>query len=691
MSESIRAEDRFSNRERSCPICGGWDTQERGKGKRCNGYYTGPDRKFAMCARVDGGSSYLKTVETKTGPMFLHLLRDEPLDTLGSFTINRSNSELKEVARYNYTNDEGGLLYQVRRFEPKTFKFFRPNGSPNHFLSGLGDQSRVMYRRHHIAQSDAGRPGQPPVFLTEGEKDADALAELGLQATTSSGGARSVDKTAEDGKRLLEDRRVCIIADKDDEGKAYVRDWLEALNGVALEVCVVEVEQGKDAADWIDAGAKPSDFLRLAEAGFSKSPEEQKKELAPPRLVALLQPTFDRIERRVRGDEKPIPLPWPVLANHFGGGLWPGVHYITKGTGIGGTQFTMQAVMHAARVGIPSLYIGLEMGGFDLGVRAIGLESRVPWSTLWTGTAGPAYMAQAREAIDRLKELPIHYETARPMGYSAADIVSAFERTRAAYPSDMPLLGVVDFLQLIGDAPGKDQELRQRIGNTSYVLRDIAVRLNIAVLAISSVAREKLRILPDIVNAAGLAWEEDDNGCPVDRRILDPDAIVGLGKESGEIEYSGDSVSVLARVPGTWDGHGSDIVFATAKGRATGAMWSPLRFTGFAYSECEDRGGRMVEVWKEKRTARTQARIDKAQAKEQAKQESHVRDASSIVRYVMANRLCSVRDARSAAVGDSSRRWADAEAVLGAALVKTKDGAALRLTIDESKLPSELR
>ena len=35
---------------------------------------------------------------------------------------------------------------------------------------------------------------------------------------------------------------------------------------------------------------------------------------------------------------------------------------------------------------------------------------------------------------------------------------------------------------------------------------------------------------------------------------------------------------------------GCDVVFATAKGRATGASWSPVRFTGFGYEDSPDGG-----------------------------------------------------------------------------------------------------
>lgn len=389
----------------------------------------------------------------------------------------------------------------------------------------------------------------------------------------------------------------------------------------------------------------------------------------PPMLGATLGPALERIARRCSGREKPIALPWPSLAAHFGGGLWPGVHFLCKGTGVGGTQLGLQIVTHAAKLGVPGLYIGLELGEFDLALRALGLEAGVPWSHLWTGTAGAAHVARAQAAAPALTDLPIHFEVARPHGYSGAEIQRAVDAMRVAYPEpngpgSRPLLVFVDFLQLVGDEPGDEQELRIRVARVSYVLRYLATSLSVAIVVISSVARERYKLLSELKSAADLRWDTDPSGYPIDRRIVNPDAIVGMGKESGEIEYSADSVSVIAKVPETWTGGGCDMVFATPKGRATGAMWSPLHFDGYAYRECEDRGGRMVDAWQESASRRTRARDERKQAKDDAKTEALTRDAETIRSFVAAHPGCSVREARTATVGDSSRRWTPALALL---------------------------
>ena len=396
-----------------------------------------------------------------------------------------------------------------------------------------------------------------------------------------------------------------------------------------------------------------------------------------PRLADTFAASLERVTRRSDGREKPIALPWPVLADHFGGGLWPGLHVVNAGTGVGKTQLALQAGAHAAKSKIPVLYIGLELGQLDLALRMLGEEARVPWSHLWTGKAAAQQVDRVRAAAAKLAALPFHYEVARPHGFPPSAILSAVEALRVEYPEtdgggSCPMLVIVDFLQLVGDELGDEKDLRVRIARASYVLREIANRLGVAVLCISSVARERYKLLAELHTAAGLTWEADENERPIKRRILDTDAIIGAGKESGEIEYAADSVSVIGRVAETWDGSGFDVVFATAKGRATGATWSPLRFTGFRYEQCEDGGGRMLDAWKEAADKRQAKSDQKKAAKEEKKRQSLEADADAIRAYVARKPGCTVREARVHTVNDNARRWNPAVALLGPALIHDK-------------------
>jgi hypothetical protein len=416
-------------------------------------------------------------------------------------------------------------------------------------------------------------------------------------------------------------------------------------------------------------------------------------------LDDVIGPAIDRAERRAQGIERPVPIPWPMLAGHFGGGFWPGVHYLVSGTGIGKTALALQCAIYAARDGIPVLYVGLELEELQIALRVIGEASGVPWSALYTGHAGPALIERARAAMPKVRGLPLHVELARPQGWPSSDLPRFVDAMRALYPEpdgpgSRPFLVVIDFLQIVGeelDANGRSVELRERIGRAAYRCRDVASRLGASVVVVSSAARDKYGQLGTVAESADLKWDTDDNGRPVRRRVLKPDVLVGLGKESGEIEYSADSVSVLARVPNSDDGDGGcDVLFVTAKGRATGATWSPLHFTGHGYREADDGGSFVVATLKEAADERGAKREAKVRAKEDAKVAKIVSDAVAVARYVLAHPRCVVSEARVHAVADTSRRWTPAVAKLGAALVQTPNGKRSLLTVDRDKLPADV-
>src|SRR5262245_55268962 len=79
------------------------------------------------------------------------------------------------VAVYDYRDEDGRLLYQTVRYEPKDFRQRRPDGQGG-WVYRLDGVRRVLYRLPELNTADRSRP----VFVVEGEKDADRLAALGV-------------------------------------------------------------------------------------------------------------------------------------------------------------------------------------------------------------------------------------------------------------------------------------------------------------------------------------------------------------------------------------------------------------------------------------------------------------------------------------------------------------------------------
>lgn len=240
------------------------------------------------------------------------------------------------------------------------------------------------------------------------------------------------------------------------------------------------------------------------------------------RVAGDLDDLFDTARRRAQGGEKPLATPWSTVNRALGDGLWPGMYCLVGGTGAGKTQWAVQLAVHAARAGSRVLYLALELSRRDLAARIVGNVAGVPWSDLLYGRLGEGGVQKAIAQSEQLvRTLPLHVECAPPYGYGADALA---ERARALRPA----LVVLDYLQLCGGRVG--EEPRLSVGRVSYVARALARDLDAVVLVLSSTARANYEAL-------------------VSDPSRDAADFVGLGKESGEIEYAADGVFVLARHP----------------------------------------------------------------------------------------------------------------------------------------------
>jgi RecA-family ATPase len=149
------------------------------------------------------------------------------------------------VATYDYRDDDGKLMYQVLRFEPKSFRQRRPDGNGG-WIWSLSDVSRVLYRAPDLLKFPSGT-----IFITEGEKDCDRLWSIDLCATTVASG-----KWTEDCVQALAGRHVLILEDNDKAGRAKALDAATLLFDVADTVRIVRLPglaEGEDVSDWLDA------------------------------------------------------------------------------------------------------------------------------------------------------------------------------------------------------------------------------------------------------------------------------------------------------------------------------------------------------------------------------------------------------------------------------------------------------
>lgn len=174
------------------------------------------------------------------------------------------STKAQVVARYDYTDEAGVLLYQKVRFEPKTFRQRRPEG--NGWSWSLADARRVLYRLPEVLAAIAA---DAPVFVCEGEKDADALRAAGMTATTWTEGAWKPDQAPKwraDYTEALRDARVAVVGDRDDPGRHTAATIAASLADVAASVVVLEPVVGKDVSDHLAAGRTVAELVVVPES-----------------------------------------------------------------------------------------------------------------------------------------------------------------------------------------------------------------------------------------------------------------------------------------------------------------------------------------------------------------------------------------------------------------------------------------
>lgn len=164
------------------------------------------------------------------------------------------------VATHDYTDEQGKLLFQSVRYEPKDFRQRRPDGRGG-WVWSLKGVERVLYALPRLAEAAV----DSFVFMPEGEKDADRINAEGGIATTTSGGAKNSHHT--DLSRL-DGLNVVLLADNDKPGIERCEAIAARLKGKAASVRVVafpDLPEGGDVSDWLDQGRDLEDLVRLAE------------------------------------------------------------------------------------------------------------------------------------------------------------------------------------------------------------------------------------------------------------------------------------------------------------------------------------------------------------------------------------------------------------------------------------------
>ncbi len=187
-------------------------------------------------------------------------------------TPKNERRETKRIV-YSYKDEEGQELYRKVRIEPgfngKAKDFFCEHTENGQTIKNLKGCRKVLYRLPELLNAISNKK---PIFLVEGEKDADKLLECGLPATTSIDSLSWPDEFTE----FLKDADIVILYDMDKTGFER-RDLLcQRLSGRVRRLWVVTLpgleyqeSHGKDISDWLASGNTSTRLLEI----LAKTPD----------------------------------------------------------------------------------------------------------------------------------------------------------------------------------------------------------------------------------------------------------------------------------------------------------------------------------------------------------------------------------------------------------------------------------
>jgi replicative DNA helicase len=429
---------------------------------------------------------------------------------------------------WHYHDRDGAVVGAVVRIDEADGKMIRPaarmpDGS---WVMKAMPAPRPLYRLPAVLSS-AG-----PIWVCEGEKAADAIVGIGLEATTSPGGAQAARHAD---WSVLAGRAVVVVPDYDEAGEGYRRDVEQlARDAGATSVLVVrlvdlwpDLPAGGDAHDWIEAhdAIKPDALRDRLVRAAAEAADKVVIEAAPavasatttttatattsatPAAVARLVSLSDAIERWRKQERPPVVETGFTPLDDAGGGGLPvgGLTVFAGAPGVGKSALALQATLGALRVD-PTLRATWAAG--EMTVEGIAQRAVVNWA------AGPAdrrvSMAGAANRTNAALAVATNLETAigdrlqlLPAPLPVEDIIDAVTATGSK-------LLVVDFLQLVEVAGATDR--RHEVDAVVRALRTVALDQGVAVVLLSNIAK----------NVGG-------------------DARAGVvGKESSEVDFAAD-------------------------------------------------------------------------------------------------------------------------------------------------------
>lgn len=222
--------------------------------------HSADDRSMSIRDTADGADVILHSFAGDDWKPFKDQIRAE-----GLLPDRQSRERASAATSYVYRDADGRpVLRVVRKAGAKGF-YQQHAGLNGEWITGLNGTDPLPYRLPELiaAYPDA------PVYICEGEKDADNLAALGEVTTTNPGGA---GKWPDSFARYLAGRECVVLVDNDQAGRKHAADVMAKLNRAGVDCVKLELpglpDKG-DVSDWIAMGGTAVDLARLTTEAFA--------------------------------------------------------------------------------------------------------------------------------------------------------------------------------------------------------------------------------------------------------------------------------------------------------------------------------------------------------------------------------------------------------------------------------------
>lgn len=180
-------------------------------------------------------------------------------------------------ARYIYTDAKGQARFKKLRFTGKRFKLRSADWLDRkgiwHYRDGITDRHGLFWTRalYRLPEVIAALKLNEPVWWCEGEKDAEAVARMGICATTTANPSDLYDDQARWFARYGSTSHVYVVCDQDEHGGWWGWERYTALLRVGVDPSRITIltpawRLYKDVSDVIEATGSAS-AMRVVDLG----------------------------------------------------------------------------------------------------------------------------------------------------------------------------------------------------------------------------------------------------------------------------------------------------------------------------------------------------------------------------------------------------------------------------------------